>query len=121
MPTPTKYELYHSANIAAIEKQLLQLYDSADFEILAFVRATFRDNPNYVNTPLFQSKLADIQRKLHDNILSSIGTGVQNADLISALKSKDYIASLFRNKKAYEIVVAKEFKTTSGAATAILC
>jgi hypothetical protein len=113
----TKYELYHSANIAAIEKQLLQLYDSADFEILAFVRATFRDNPNYVNTPLFQSKLADIQRKLHDNILSSIGTGVQNADLISALKSKDYIASLFRNRKAYEIVVAKEFKTSSGAAT----
>lgn len=112
-----KYEILHSRNIAAIEKQLEQLYADADFEILQFVRATYRGNGNYATSPLFQSKLTDIEKRLHDNILTSIGTGIQNADLISALKSKDYIASLFKNRRAYEIVLAKEFKTTSGDAT----
>lgn len=110
------YEDYHSSNINSIEKAIQQLYNDADFELISFVKATFRGNRNYTKSPLFLSKLQDIQQTLHDNILTAIGKGVVNADAISAAKSKAYIATLNPSRKAYEIILAKEFKTSSGNA-----
>jgi hypothetical protein len=91
-----------------------QLYDAADFEIIQFVKATFRGNKNYTKSPFFKNKLKDIEEVMHQAILGMIGQGVEHADAISAAKSKDYISSLFKDRKALDIVLAKEFKTSSG-------
>lgn len=110
------FEQYHARNIDSIERAIQSLYDDADFQIIQFVKSTFRGAANYTTSPLFQNKLTEIEKNLHDRILTAIGKGIINADLISAAKSKAYIASLFTNRKAYDIVLAKEFKTSNGSA-----
>lgn len=113
---PDNFEQYHARNMNAIERAIQSLYDKADFEIIAFVRTTFRNTDNYVDNPLFQKKLADIEARMHDSIMQLIGKGIDNADAISAAKSQSYIASLFKDRKAYDIVLAKEFNTSNGSA-----
>jgi hypothetical protein len=116
MKAPNKYEQAHYANMDATDKAIQKLFDAADIEMITFVRATFRDNPDYAKSLFFKAKLEDLEKKLHDSILNLIGKGVQNADIISAAKSKAYIQTLNPSAQAYQLIVAKEFKTTAGNA-----